>query len=241
MIALILAGGLGTRLRPHTEEIPKPLLPIHGKAILAHQIETLSELDVSPIYIVTGHLSEKIEIFVKDNYPDKEIFFCHNKDYADSKPAFGIISALEKLDGDVIYLNGDVLYEKEILKEVIDDNRGSTTAIQKVAWDEEEVNVILNEDQSIRQISKNIGENESDGEFIGVTKLSKDFIEVLKNVVSKEGPETFRYSFAIDLLNHVINSRDQKIYTCDITKYKAIEIDTVEDYKEAKERFHEKY
>ena len=137
MIALILAGGLGTRLSPHTDEIPKPLLEVNGKAILAHQIETLHELGIDKIVIVTGHLNEKIEDFVSSNFQDKNVVFAHNGEYRDSKPAYGIIASLPHLDDDSIYLNGDVFYDKEILKMIVEDTRGSITAIQKTPWDEE--------------------------------------------------------------------------------------------------------
>ena len=54
MIAVILAGGLGTRLKPFTEVIPKPLLPIGGKAILQIQIERLRDNGFKEIYICTN-------------------------------------------------------------------------------------------------------------------------------------------------------------------------------------------
>ncbi len=239
MIALILAGGLGTRLSPHTDEIPKPLLEVNGKAILAHQIETLHELGINKIVIVTGHLNDKIESFVLSNFPEKNIVFAHNSEYRDSKPAYGIIASLPHLDEDSIYLNGDVFYDKEILKMIVEDTRGSITAIQKTPWDEEQVNVILKEDSIIELISKKIPEDENHGEFIGVTKLTKDFIEKIKSTIESLGKENFRYHFAIDLLNHVTNNTNTPIYALDVTELKAIEIDTPEDYIEAKEKFNE--
>ncbi len=233
MTGLILAGGKGTRLHPHTEELPKPLLEINGKAILGYQIETLSTQGISPIVIVTGFLSEKIQDYVHENYADKDVLFAHNADFEHSKPAYGIISALPHLNTDVIYLNGDVFYDPKILSAVINSKHSSATAIQKSVWDEEEVNVILDADMLVTHISKNITAEQSHGEFIGVTKLSRDFVEEIKTVVATEGVETFRYSFAIDLLNHIINTRDKKLFAIDITEFQAIEIDTIEDYNEA--------
>ncbi len=233
MIGLILAGGKGTRLHPHTEELPKPLLEINGKAILGYQIETLSTQGVAPIVIVTGFLSEKIRDYVHENYADKDILFAHNADYEHSKPAYGIISALPHVNSDVLYLNGDVFYDPKILSAIINSEHSSATAIQKSAWDEEEVNVVLDNQMSVTHISKNITAEQSHGEFIGVTKLSRDFIEEIKAVVETEGAETFRYSFAIDLLNHIINTRAKKLFAIDITEFQAIEIDTIEDYNEA--------
>lgn len=63
MIAIILSGGLGTRLRPFTEVIPKPLLPIGEKAVLEIQIEHLKKYGFSEIYLATNYKSEYIENF----------------------------------------------------------------------------------------------------------------------------------------------------------------------------------
>ena len=66
MKAIILSGGLGTRLRPFTEIIPKPLLPIGEKAILEIQIEHLSRHGFKDIYLATNYKSDYIESFFGD-------------------------------------------------------------------------------------------------------------------------------------------------------------------------------
>lgn len=66
MKAVILAGGLGTRLRPFTEVIPKPLLPIGEKAVLEIQIEHLKKYGFDEIYLATNYKSEYIKNFFGD-------------------------------------------------------------------------------------------------------------------------------------------------------------------------------
>lgn len=66
MKAVILAGGLGTRLKPFTEVIPKPLLPIGEKSILEIQIERLKRFGFDDIYLATNYKSEYIENFFGD-------------------------------------------------------------------------------------------------------------------------------------------------------------------------------
>ena len=66
MKAVILAGGLGSRLKPFTDLIPKPLLPIGEKAVLEIQIEQLKKFGFNEIYLATNHKSEYVENFIGD-------------------------------------------------------------------------------------------------------------------------------------------------------------------------------
>lgn len=64
--AIILAGGLGTRMRPLTLTTPKPMIPILNKPFLEYIIELLKENDIEEVIILTGYLHEKIEDYFKD-------------------------------------------------------------------------------------------------------------------------------------------------------------------------------
>ena len=66
MKAVILAGGLGTRLKPFTEIIPKPLLPIGEKSVLEIQISFLKKKGFDEIYLATNYMSEYIEKYFGD-------------------------------------------------------------------------------------------------------------------------------------------------------------------------------
>jgi NDP-sugar pyrophosphorylase family protein len=66
MQMVILAGGLGTRLRPLTYEIPKVLVPVDGKPFLHHQIELLKERGIHDIVLCVGHLADQIRAYFGD-------------------------------------------------------------------------------------------------------------------------------------------------------------------------------
>ena len=61
MQAVILAGGLGVRLRPRTLEAPKPMVPVAGKPYLEHQLRLLAKQGILDIVLLTGYLGEQIE------------------------------------------------------------------------------------------------------------------------------------------------------------------------------------
>ena len=62
----ILAGGLATRMRPHTETLPKSLLEVAGQPFLAHQLRELSRQGIQQVVLCVGHLAEQIEEFAGD-------------------------------------------------------------------------------------------------------------------------------------------------------------------------------
>lgn len=67
MRAILLAAGMGTRLRPITNEIPKALIVVNKKSLLERQIEYLKEVGVEEIIVLTGYLSEQFE-YLKEKY-----------------------------------------------------------------------------------------------------------------------------------------------------------------------------
>lgn len=66
MQAVILAGGLGTRLRPVTETIPKPMVPVAGVPYLEHQLRELARQEIRDVVLLTGYLGEQVEEYFGD-------------------------------------------------------------------------------------------------------------------------------------------------------------------------------
>lgn len=64
--AVILAGGLGTRLRPITYEIPKALIPVHGKPLTEHLIDLLKKHHVKNVTLAVGHMRDKIKAYFQN-------------------------------------------------------------------------------------------------------------------------------------------------------------------------------
>ncbi len=72
--AIIPVAGAGTRLKPFTTTVPKPLLPVAGKPILAHLLDNLEELGVERFIFIIGYMGDKIRAFVDAKYPGKAQF-----------------------------------------------------------------------------------------------------------------------------------------------------------------------
>lgn len=116
MDAVILAGGKGTRLHSITnDEIPKPMVPVAGKPILQHQIEALKANGINKIFIICGHLSEKI----KDFFGNGANFGVTIEYFVETTPlgtagAMGYLA--EKLSDDFLLVFGDLIFDFNIAK-----------------------------------------------------------------------------------------------------------------------------
>ncbi|MEI7909914.1 MAG: sugar phosphate nucleotidyltransferase [Verrucomicrobiota bacterium] len=108
MQAVILAGGLGTRLKPFTEVIPKPLLPIGEKAVLEIQIEHLRKHGVTDVFLATNYKSDYIENFFGDGsrYGVKLTISREEKRLGTAGP---LRLLADRLTEPFIVMNGDIL------------------------------------------------------------------------------------------------------------------------------------
>jgi NDP-sugar pyrophosphorylase family protein len=108
MKAVILAGGLGTRLKPFTQIVPKPLLPIGEKSVLEIQIEHLKRSGFTDIFLATNYKSEYIENFFGDGsrYGVKLVISKEEKPLGTVGP---LTLLKEKLTEPFLMMNGDIL------------------------------------------------------------------------------------------------------------------------------------
>ncbi|MGB8247334.1 MAG: sugar phosphate nucleotidyltransferase [Chlorobium sp.] len=108
MKAVILAGGLGVRLKPFTQVIPKPLLPIGEKSMLEIQIERLSRFGFKEIYLATHYKSDYIERFFGDG-SEFGVKLAVSKEEKPLGTAGPLHLLKEQLDAPFVVMNGDIL------------------------------------------------------------------------------------------------------------------------------------
>ncbi len=106
--AIILAGGLGTRLRPYTEETPKPLLPLKGKPIVGQIIQNLKKHGIKQIILSVGYKADKIKEYFKNGEEwGVKISYCIEEQPLGTGGA--IKKAAQGLNKSFLVLNGDNL------------------------------------------------------------------------------------------------------------------------------------
>jgi NDP-sugar pyrophosphorylase family protein len=109
MRAVILAGGLGMRLRPYTTILPKPLVPVGDRPILEHILRRLAACGVREVDLCVSHLGELIQVYFSQSHaaPDNLELRWHWED--EPLGTAGALNVVPDLEGTFIAMNGDVL------------------------------------------------------------------------------------------------------------------------------------
>ncbi len=216
------------------ERIPKTLLTIKGHSLMERMVKDLQDVSAEGVYIVTGFREEKIkkhaaELAVKY---ELHIELVGNKDYATTNTGFSLLLALDKIDGgDVIILNGDVIYDRAIFEGVV-NRRGTCLAIDDVKELTEESFKIITRSGRIAAIGKELPLDKAIGEYMGIAKIRESDCgrvrSILRLLVSID--QMVYYDVAFKELSH-----QRPIDFLFTAGRKWTEIDFVEDFEYAEE------
>lgn len=120
MKAVIIAGGYGKRLYPLTQELPKPLLSIHGKEILSRMLDSLTAHNITTVVFLVSYLAEKIEDFVAQRYSSLSVTYKY--DPVDETTNYIYALALAKkelLDDDILLMHADLVFQPDLLSRLL--------------------------------------------------------------------------------------------------------------------------
>ena len=238
MKAFILAAGVSRRLYPYTYDIPKCLLEVGGKPIIHYQLDALKNLGVIDITMIVGYHREMLMMNIEKNFPDLNFNFVINHHYFETNTAYSIHIGRDKLDSQVLLMNADVIYPKALLEKVFSSNYKTVLAVDIKACGKEEVKVIDGGQNKIVAIGKDLIEEQCLGEFIGLAKLSKDFVDIFKRSISDlidAGGKNDYFEAGIQPLLDKVDT-----HFIDISEYPCLEIDFLEDLESARELFKDK-
>lgn len=126
MQALILAAGMGKRLRPMTDNIPKCMIPVNGVPILINTLDILSQFPVQEVIIVVGHKREVVMDRVGDRYKGMTITYVVNEVYDKTNNIYSLWLAKDLIRDNVLLFEGDIFFEKALVELALkDENRNS--------------------------------------------------------------------------------------------------------------------
>jgi len=232
MIAVILAAGEGTRLRPITDTIPKCMIIVGGVPILHHQLDAYYKAGIRKVIVVTGYLSEKIRDYVSKLPPNfLDIQLVENLNFASTNNMYSLWLTHDLIDDDILLSNGDVIFDPKIIVLIAKAKQQNLVASDRSQYLEESMKIIVR-DGIVTKISKTITPNDAYATSIDLYRLGKKTAHELFSII-----ET-RY-IAQNKLNQWTEVALQDLFAVenfepfDIDGRHWIEIDTPSDLQEA--------
>jgi len=234
---LVLAAGVGSRLRPHTDSLPKTLVPLgDGTTVLDRTLGNFAANGIERAAIVVGHCSEAIidRLDELERRYALELDIVVNDHAIDRNNAYSLWCARDLIAGGVLLCNGDTLHPPSVQSRLLDGSDNAShvrLAIDDVKMlGDEEMKVILGNDGSLRRISKGLPHN-SDGEYIGVALIPSSaadaLIDSLERTWRGDGDQFYEAAFQ-DLAD-----RGTTVETRSIGEINWIEIDSLDDLTRA--------
>jgi choline kinase/transcriptional regulator with XRE-family HTH domain len=250
--ALIIAAGLGSRLKKHTTNLPKCMLDFGGKTLLQRQLDSYKKCGIKDISLVKGYKKEKI------NY--KGIKYFENTDFKNNNILNSIFYAEKIINGNIIISYSDILFDASVVQRTLDSDHDISVVVD-IDWRgyyvgrkdhpiSEAENVIFNSNNEVEKIGKiNTGNEDVHGEFIGMIKLSNRGTEIFKQHFNRlkkiywnkpfQRSKIFQKAYLTDFIQELVDI-GVKVH-CVIIESGWKEIDTVEDYKKALVVFNKKF
>jgi len=247
---LIVAAGLGSRLKSHTENLPKCMLDFGGKTLLERQVQAYKESGINNITVIRGYKKNKI------NY--KNLNYLDNKDYENNNILNSIFYGEKVINGSVIISYSDILFESSVVKRLLKSDHDISVVVD-IDWRgyyvnrkdhpiSEAENVIFNSNNEVVKIGKIATDKEEvHGEFIGMMKLSHLGSEIFKQNFHRtkklywnkpfQRAKVFQKAYLTDMIQELVDI-GIKVH-CVIIERGWKEIDTVEDYEKALKEFNQ--
>jgi choline kinase/DNA-binding XRE family transcriptional regulator len=250
--ALIVAAGLGSRLKKHTKNLPKCMLDFGGKTLLQRQLDAYKKNSIKDISVIRGYKKEKIKY--------NGIKYFENTEYKNNNILNSIFYAEDFINGNLIISYSDILFDSTVVKRVLKSNHDISVVVD-IDWRgyyvgrkdhpiSEAENVIFNSNNEVEKIGKiNTGNEEVHGEFIGMIKLNNRGTEIFKEHFHRlkkiywnkpfQRAKIFQKAYLTDFIQELVDI-GIKVH-CVIIESGWKEIDTVEDYKKAIAGFNKKF
>ncbi|MBU1704673.1 MAG: phosphocholine cytidylyltransferase family protein, partial [Nanoarchaeota archaeon] len=217
MKAIILAAGIGRRLYPITETVPKSMIQLNGKPIIQYKIDALKAAGIHDIVVVVGHLKEVL----KASLP-KDITIIYNDKFRTTNNMYSLWLAREHTKDGFMLLNADVIHDNEIIRRVVEAGY-SLIAVDSSRSNIKELNVSCDQNLTINRVEFNLPQEVIYGESAQIMKLDKNDAQVfMRNVNMQMGLGKLDTPVSVipqELLKHM----DLKAF--DISQYQWREID----------------
>jgi choline kinase len=231
--AIILAAGVGWRLKPHTESTPKCLFELGGKTLLRRYLEAFAALGIPEAVLVVGYLKEQVAAEAARGPAGVRVRVVENDRYMRGN-ILSLWQARQDFDDDVLIMDADVLFPQEMLARLLATPDSNAIAADEQFHDTGEEQKVVCEDGWVIEVTKKIGQDPRvRGEAIGMLRLSAEAAEILRGILEEfieTGKDSVEYEDAFREL-----AGEVPIGVVEVGDLPWVEIDFQEDLARARD------
>jgi glucose-1-phosphate thymidylyltransferase len=186
MRAVIPVAGVGTRLRPHTYSLPKVLLNVAGKPMLAYILDALQEQNIDKATIITGYMGKLVEEYVKEKYKNISFDFVIQQERLGLGHAIAVGSHTYEKDEPLMIVLGDTIFDVDLSIPIKSDI--SSLGVKPVEDPRRFGVVVLDDDKNIKKLVEKPSQPVSNLAIVGLyyVKNSQLLTESLNEIIEKD-------------------------------------------------------
>ena len=193
--AVILAAGMGSRLKELNRGAPKGFIQLGDVSIIEHSIKVLLACGIKEIIIVTGYMDKYYES-LSAQYP--QIKTVRNEKFSETGTRYSLWCARNLISADFILLESDLIFEIRAIREIIGSPYEDCILISGKTEAGDEVFVTA-EENIVKKISKNRASLDSMvGEFVGISKISNDFYKFMIQIAEDRFKSNLKINYDMD-------------------------------------------
>lgn len=241
--ALILAAGYGSRIADITEN-PKSLLQVNGKPLMDWHFEAWKKAGISNVVVVTGYKREMLEEYLSKFKKDFDIHFAVNEDFRVKGNTWSFYYGLEKVQGDFLLFDADLIYDPKILSDFLADNAPNQILVGESSIDDIEcAKAMVDKNGFVRMTidKRAVTAEEREqfrfaGEAVGILKFSREYRDDMFNACKKFLADEKNISKNWEhVMNEFLLNHDMSVHSTLNERW--VEIDNKEDLEKAKRLF----
>ena len=227
MKAILLAAGRGTRIARNVEMVPKSTLPVDGAPLIRNSVLLLQSAGLECV-VCTGYCEERIREALEGI---GNISYCYNPFYDITNSIASLWFAREQLDDDLLVLNADVYFSREILELIIEDKRNPVMAIDHSRTKEGDYFFCTALDGRIEKYGKGLPLEQRTCEYVGTAKIGRDFRPYFVGRMDEMIRKQQHDAWWENILYSYTDNHERNVYTVDVEGRFWAEIDYFDDYE----------
>ena len=237
--AVLLVAGVGSRLRPLTDSIPKALVPVGGRSILERAVFALKAHGVETFVFATGYRRQAVEVLVGSWGIDAR--FCFNECYDSTQNSISLLRCEGALrDKSFFKLDGDLLFDARVIERLNAAGSSLSVAVDgRRKLDEEAMKVRCDGRLGIVDFGKGIPVAEAHGESIGIERLSAEAGTLVFDAIARLETNGIVNRYYEDVYADLIAQGKLAARAIEVGDLAWTEVDCVEDLDRARQLFGE--